>query len=147
MLRTRSGDFIRGIILENAGVDGEAESIDRWQNALCNRDSCTISIESAGRNWTILATRSSYYMSALALSAACRRADVVISERRLPSSCQPRWIKADKSTLKRTGGMTIDLEQQRVSTVRQWSGEHEWTGYNNQKVSNQKSGHVVKPQL
>ncbi len=132
MLRTRSGDFIRGIILENAGVDGEAEAIDQWSNANCNTDSCTITVDTADRKWVILATRSSHYIPAIALSAACRRADIVISERRLPKSCEPRWIKADRTMLGQTGGMTINLEKLKISTVRQWSGQHQWTGFSDQ---------------
>lgn len=132
MLRTRSGDFIRGIILENAGVDDEAVPIDRWQNAECNRDSCTITLETPDKTWTIVATRSSHYIPSIALAAACRRADIVISERRLPVSCKPRWIKADRSLLRQTGGLTIDLKNQNISTARQWSGDHAWTIFKNQ---------------
>ncbi|GAB5488392.1 MAG: hypothetical protein Pars2KO_19620 [Parasphingorhabdus sp.] len=130
LLRTRSGDFIRGIILENAGVDGEAIPIDQWHGADCNRDTCVIGIETKNRTWTILATRSKHYVPSIALAAACRRVDIVISERRLPTTCKPRWIKADRSTLFETGGMTIDLENQNISTVREWSGDHAWTRNN-----------------
>lgn len=126
MLRTRSGDFTRNMLLENAGIDGDAGALENWSNALCNPDSCSVTIEAAGRNWVILATRSSYYIPALALSAACRRADIVISERRLPASCQPRWLKADRTLLDQVGGMTIDLENQKISTVLDRSGHHQW---------------------
>ena len=131
MLRTRSGDFIRGIILENAGVDDDAKSLDQWPNASCNKDSCTVVVDTAGRNWTILATRSSHYIPAIALAAACRRADIVISERQLPAACVPRWIKVDRNMLRQTGGMTINLASQKILTVRQWSGDHEWTDFVN----------------
>lgn len=126
MLRTRSGDFIRSMILENAGVDGEAMALEDWPNAKCNVDSCTVTIEAADREWMIIATRSSYYIPAMALSAACRRADIVISERRLPSSCQPRWIKADRTLLGQVGGMTIDLDNEKITTVLGRSGDHYW---------------------
>ncbi|MEH6715922.1 ComEC/Rec2 family competence protein [Parasphingorhabdus flavimaris] len=129
MLRTRSGDFIRGMILENAGVDGQSQALEDWPNALCNADSCLVSLTKNDRQWVLLATRSSHYISALALSAACRRADIVVSDRRLPASCQPRWIKADRDLLSRVGGMTIDLEQAEVSTALAWTGRHEWTRY------------------
>lgn len=129
MLRTRSGSFIRDIILENAGIDREPKPIAEWSNADCNTDSCTITIESGDQKWIILATRSNHYIPAMALSAACRRADIVVSERRLPASCQPRWMKADRVMLDQTGGMTIDLENLKISTVRQWTGQHEWTAF------------------
>lgn len=133
MLRTRSGDFIRGMMLENAGIDGQAMALEDWPNARCNADSCTVTIEAADRDWVILATRSSYYISAMALSAACRRADIVISERRLPASCQPRWIKADRALLGQVGGMTIDLNNQNVTTVLERSGDHHWMRFKTPK--------------
>lgn len=134
MLRTRSGDFIRNMVLENAGIEGEAMALEDWPNAQCNADSCTVSIETADRNWVIVATRSSYYIPAVALSAACRRADIVISDRRLPASCQPRWIKADRTLLGQVGGMTIDLESPQVTTVLERSGRHHWTRFNDPKA-------------
>ena len=130
MLRTRSGDFIHSMIIENAGIEGETIPLEQWRGADCNADSCSVTIEMADRSWVILATRSSYYIPALALSAACRRADIVISERRLPHSCQPRWFKADRTFLSQTGGMTIDLENQRIETVLSRSGRHHWTRLN-----------------
>ena len=130
MLRTRSGDFIREMILENAGVEGEAALLEEWPNADCNADSCAVTIEVGGRNWVLLATRSRHFIPALALSAACRRADIVVSERRLPQACQPRWLKLDRDMLTRTGGMTIDLANQRVETVRDRTGRHAWTRFN-----------------
>lgn len=133
MLRTRSGDFVRNMLLENAGVDGEALALDDWPNAQCNADSCTVTMEVDGKDWVIVATRSSYYIPAMALSAACRRADIVISERRLPVSCQPRWIKADRTLLGQVGGITIDLENQEVATVLDRSGRHQWTRFTKPK--------------
>ena len=129
MLRTSGGDFIRDMIRENAGVEGESQALEEWPNAECNNDSCLVTLNNDGRKWVLLATRSSHYISALALSAACRRADIVVSDRWLPASCQPRWIKADRDLLSRVGGMTIDLEQQKISTALAWTGRHDWTRY------------------
>ncbi len=126
MLRTRSGDFIRNMVLENAGIDGEAQALENWPGAQCNMDSCSFTVDISNRKWNILATRSSHYIPAIALSAACRRSDIVISERWLPKSCQPRWLKVDRSLLMQTGGMTIDLSKNRIVTVRERSGNHQW---------------------
>ncbi len=133
MLRTRSGDFVRDMLLENAGIDGEAMALEDWPNAQCNADSCTVIMEADDRDWVIVATRSSYYIPAMALSAACRRADIVISERRLPASCQPRWLKADRTLLGQVGGMTIDLDNQQVATVLGRSGRHQWMRFTEPK--------------
>ncbi|PHR16909.1 MAG: competence protein ComEC [Sphingopyxis sp.] len=129
MLRTRSGDYIRDMIRENAGVDREAQALDDWPNADCNADACLLTVHKDGRDWRILATRSSHHIPVIALSAACRRADIVVSERWLPSGCQPRWLKADRRLLSQVGGMTIDLENQKISTALAWTGKHPWTRY------------------
>lgn len=130
MLRTRSGDFIRGMLLESAGVKGKVTDLDDWPGAKCNRDSCTVTLSEGGakdgRKWTLLAMRSTYYLPALALSAACQRADIVVSERRLPESCKPRWLKADRALLRQTGGLTINLASGEIESVRERSGDHEW---------------------
>lgn len=140
MLRTRSGDFIRDMIRENAGVEGESQALEEWPNAECNADSCLATLHADGRDWQILATRSSHYISALALSAACRRADIVVSERWLPASCEPRWIKADRSLLSQIGGMTINLENQKISTALGWTGRHQWTRYRSVTTGGDDSG-------
>ncbi|VWX56783.1 ComEC/Rec2 family competence protein [Sphingorhabdus sp. 109] len=129
MLRNRSGDFIRDMVRENAGVEGEPQALEDWPNATCNGDSCLATVSAGGRDWQILATRSGHYIPALALSAACRRADIVVSERRLPDGCQPRWLKADRNLLSQVGGMTIDLENRQISTALGWTGRHIWTRY------------------
>ncbi|MEP5033669.1 MAG: ComEC/Rec2 family competence protein [Parasphingorhabdus sp.] len=126
MLRQRSGEFVRDMIQENAGIAGDMRSFDHWSQANCNGDSCTVTMTVEERSWTIVAIRSSYYIPAIALSAACERADIVISERRLPASCQPRWLKADRPFLGRFGGITIDLSKQKVRTVLGRSGNHKW---------------------
>lgn len=129
MLRTRSGDFIRDMIRENAGVEGESQALEDWPNADCNADSCLVTVHAGERDWQILATRSAHHIPVIALSAACRRADIVVSERWLPASCQPRWLKVDRTLLSQVGGMTINLENQKISTALGWTGQHLWTHY------------------
>jgi competence protein ComEC len=60
------------------------------------------------------------------LAAACDRADIVISDRWLPRSCRPALLKADRRLLSRTGGLAIDLENRRVTTVAQTLEDHGW---------------------
>ena len=134
MLRTRGGDFIRSMMMENAGVEGESQALEDWSNADCNADSCLVILTGKDRKWQVMATRSSHYISALALSAACRRVDIVVSDRRLPTSCQPRWFKADRDLLSQVGGMTIDLETQRIATAIAWTGRHDWTRYRSREA-------------
>ena len=51
---------------------------------------------------------------------------MVVSSRYLPYSCQPRWLKADRGSLERSGGLTIDLANQRIESVAAGEGEHGW---------------------
>ena len=129
MLRTRSGDFVRDMIRENAGVEGELQALDSRPDAACNADSCVVTLRRGERDWRILATRSRHHIPVLALSAACRRADIVVSERWLPAACQPRWLKIDRALLAQVGGMTVDLEHRRIVTVLDRTGRHHWTRY------------------
>lgn len=129
MLRPRGGDFIRDMIRENAGIEGEAQGLEDWPDALCNADSCMVRLRGGERDWWLLATRSRHYMPVLALSAACRRSDIVVSDRWLPESCQPRWLKADRQLLSQVGGITIDLDNQEIATALGRTGRHRWTRY------------------
>jgi competence protein ComEC len=70
--------------------------------------------------------RGTALVSERALAAACERADIVISERYLPRSCRPRWLRADRDLLQRTGGLTVDLTERQIETVAQGEGDHGW---------------------
>jgi competence protein ComEC len=61
-----------------------------------------------------------------ALAAACERSDIVVADRWLPSSCNPRWLKADRNLLTKTGGLAITLSDERITTVASGQGEHGW---------------------
>jgi competence protein ComEC len=59
--------------------------------------------------------------------AACAQADIVVADRPLPRACAPRWLKADLSFLRRTGGLAITLgDRPRVATVAERVGRHPW---------------------
>jgi competence protein ComEC len=60
------------------------------------------------------------------MAAACRRVDIVMSDRWLPQSCQPKWIKADSRLLEQTGGLAIYLAEQRVITVNENRAHMPW---------------------
>jgi competence protein ComEC len=60
---------------------------------------------------------------------ACAAADLVVSDRRLPPGCSPRWLKADRTLLARSGGLAIRFgEPPRVDTVADRVGRHPWAG-------------------
>ncbi|HEX4694019.1 ComEC/Rec2 family competence protein [Sphingomonas sp.] len=126
MLRDRSGDYARQTMAENAGVDGDAMLLSEQPFASCSPDACLAVIASGGRSFRILATRSLYQLPMDQLSTACRTADIVVSDRRLPRSCTPHWLKLDSTALRNTGGIAIALSSGRIVTVRQPGDTHPW---------------------
>jgi competence protein ComEC len=126
VLRESRSDFTRDNLLESAAMQGEPRALADWPGARCNADFCAIRLRRGGRDWQLLIGRGRDYVPERALAAACARADLVISDRWLPRSCRPRWLKADRGYLERSGGLAIDLENETVRSVAQGQGEHGW---------------------
>ena len=97
-----------------------------WPGAQCSPDFCAITVERGGRDWHILMSRSRDIVAERALAAACERSDIVVLDRWLPRSCEPRWLKADARMLSINGGLAIDLQSERIRTVAESEGEHGW---------------------
>jgi competence protein ComEC len=133
ILRSKAGDYVRDTLKENAGINAEPIAIEDWTGANCSLDTCIISLSGRNRDWTIMALRTRYAIPAMELSAACRRVDIVISDRWLPYSCKPRWLKADRNLLEQTGGLAFYLDESRVSSVAAQSPNSPWTTKANQK--------------
>lgn len=76
--------------------------------------------------WSIMATRTAYPIPELEMAAACSRADIVVSDRWLPASCSPKWIKADKNMLTESGGLAFFLPSSIVHSVNAENGHHPW---------------------
>ena len=125
LLRPAS-DYARENLFELAGLEGEPVPLERWAGGSCSRDFCVASVERGGRRWHLLMARSREMVPERALAAACERADIVIADRRLPRSCVPRWLKADRRMLDRTGGLSIRLAGEEVTSVADGQGEHGW---------------------
>jgi competence protein ComEC len=126
ILRDKAGDYTRDTMTQNAGVDGEAVLLSDQPFAKCTPDACLALVRSGGRTFRVLATRSLYQLPSDQLIAACRAADIVVSDRRLPTACHPIWLKLDAPFLRRTGGMAISLASGRIVTVRQPGDRHPW---------------------
>ena len=126
MLRDRAGDYTRDMLAENGGVDGEPLLLAEQPGARCNRDACVTAIVAGGRRWTVAATRSAYLMPIADTVALCRAVDIIVSDRRLPRTCTPRWLKLDRPTLARTGGVAVVMATGRVTTVRIAGDRHPW---------------------
>ena len=125
-LRPRAGDYVRSVLGERSGMIGELDDLDNLPEAACSTDICRVSMARGGRNWRILATRSRYLVSYREFKAECAAADIVVSDRRLPDWCAPRWFKADRAMLSKTGGIAVTLTSGRVETVAAGEGAHPW---------------------
>ncbi|WP_413246977.1 ComEC/Rec2 family competence protein [Sphingomonas sp. 1P06PA] len=126
LLRPRAGDYVRDLLGEGAGSDVEPGALDDDADARCGPDLCAATLASSGRRWRLVATRSPYLVEIGAMNRACADADIVVSERRLPRTCRPRWLKVDRLLLRETGGLAITLDGPRVATVRRPGDAHPW---------------------
>jgi competence protein ComEC len=126
LLRDRTGDYTADMLAENGGIEDLPVLMSEQPEARCSRDLCLMTRRAGGRDWRILATRSAYLVPAADLIAACVEADIVISERRLPRRCTPRWLRLDRTALARSGGVAIALGTASVRTVRHAGDRHPW---------------------
>jgi competence protein ComEC len=117
LLRPRAGDYVRDQLSEGSGVQGDALDLDTLPGARCSRDACVAILRRGGRAWHLLATRSPYFLDWRGFVAACRWADIVVSDRRLPRACAPRWLRLDRVALARSGGIAIDLRRASLRTA------------------------------
>lgn len=125
LLRPRAGDYVRSMWQDAAGEEA-SDDIDSLDDARCTDDSCTARLDRGGRSWTILATRSTTFIDRTAMQPACTAADIVVSDRRLPYWCAPRWLRLDRPKLAETGAVSIWLGAQTLRTVTADDGDHPW---------------------
>ena len=126
VLRDSAGSYARDNLTELAGSEAAPTAIGRWPGARCNPDFCSLPIVRGGRVWHLLVSRSRERIDERALAAACERADIVISDRWLPRSCQPKWLKADRRFLDENGGTSVYLAEGRIESVASGQGVHGW---------------------
>lgn len=129
LLRPRAGEYARSILGETAAIGEEAIALDDMPGAVCNPDGCAFALQKGGRHWRILALRSGYRIPSMELAAACRINHIVISNRRLPWSCKPLWLKADAALLEQTGGLGFYLANAKINSVAEENAHHPWSAY------------------
>ena len=128
ILRDRAGDYVRDLIAEASGFDGDPGALDARPFSDCTRDSCVARIRRGSHDWIVLATRSANRIDWETIAQACAEADIAVSDRRLPRGCVPRWLKLDRAELSRTGGVAVFLgNQPRVGTVAERVAAHPWS--------------------
>jgi competence protein ComEC len=127
LLRDKAGDYVRGLIAEASGFDGDPPDLGSHPYSDCSKDACVALLRKPSGEWRVLATRSSTMIDWQTVTLACSQSDIAVSDRRLPRSCAPRWLKLDAPALKRTGGVAIYLGRKPyVDTVEARIGHHPW---------------------
>tara|TARA_Y100000815_G_scaffold31408_1_gene26220 strand:- start:9444 stop:11597 length:2154 start_codon:yes stop_codon:yes gene_type:complete len=126
VLRDSAGGYAQQNLLELAGTDREPMAIAAWPQSRCSPEFCVLPVKRSGKTWSVLVARNRDLIAERALAAACGKADIVVSDRFLPRSCRPRWLKADRRYLQREGGVAVYLDRERVDTVAQDQGAHGW---------------------
>ena len=128
ILRERAGDYVRALIAEASGYDGDPGDLGSRPYSACSKDACVALIPKGAAQWRLLATRSATQIDWTTLTRACADADIAVSSRRLPRGCSPRWLKLDRTALASTGGLAIYLGNDPwVDSVADRVGEHPWT--------------------
>jgi len=129
ILRDRAGDYVRSLLAEASGFDGDPDILDGQPGSDCSHDACVAALWKGGSEWRLLATRSANRIDWQAITRACASADIAVSDRWLPRGCQPRWLKLDRDALARTGGLAIYLGRNpRIDSVSVRIGAHPWAG-------------------
>ena len=127
ILRNRTGDFMRDVFAESSGFDGDPLVLEESAFAQCSKDSCVADVRKDSRSWRVLATRSSAWLEWRDMVRWCAASDIVVSDRWLPRGCSPKWLKLDRDSLGRTGGVAIFLgPNPHVATVAEDLGQHPW---------------------
>ncbi|WP_426163394.1 ComEC/Rec2 family competence protein [Sandarakinorhabdus sp. DWP1-3-1] len=124
-LRARTGSFLKDVWGDALAAEGDAAFVD-LPGMACSGDACVSRIHAGGRDWRLLATLSRDYVARASFEPACAAADIVISDRRLPGWCRPRWLKLDRTALADSGAVAIWLGERRVETVHDRIGDHPW---------------------
>ena len=126
LLRGRGGSFVADQIGEAAGVDAEPMALSDADGARCDPDACWLEVRRGARSLALLATRSRDHLEPGGLARSCARADIVVSDRRLPGWCRPRRLKLDRPALRRAGGAILSIDPPRLLTARVGPDDHPW---------------------
>ena len=124
-LRPRAGDFLRDMWGDAVAGEGDVEA-SSLPGVACSIDACVTAVVREGRNWRLLMTRSRDYLDRDDFEPACAGADIVVSDRRLPEWCRPRWLKLDRVALQRSGAVTIAMGEGRITAANAGTGDHPW---------------------
>ena len=117
---------MRQLLAEASGFDGDPQDLGTTDSAFARAIPASRH-EKGGKEWRLLAMRSATRIDWAQLTRACGEADIVVSDRRLPRGCAPRWLKLDAAALRRTGGLAVYLDSEpRVDSVADRVASHPW---------------------
>ena len=125
LLRERTGDFLRDVWGGVTAATADAAIADLPAGD-CTVDACVARIGTGPSALRLLATLSKDWIGRPVFAPACAAADIVVSDRRLPGWCRPRWLKLDRTALGTTGAVAIWRSPRRVETVAALTGDHPW---------------------
>ena len=125
LLRDRTGDYLRDVWGGVTASTADAAIAD-LPTGDCTIDACVARVGSGAGAVRLLATLSKDRIGQPRFGPACAAADIVVSDRRLPDWCTPRWLKLDRTALGATGAVAIWLNPRRVETVGELTGDHPW---------------------
>lgn len=126
MLRDGSSDYALDNMMEAVGRREWPKVVSAVRGTRCNSDFCAVALRTGQALNHVLIAKGHMIVPEGQLAKACRQSDVVIADRRLPDSCRPKWLKADRAMLDRSGGVAIDLDRQTLLTVADTQGDHGW---------------------
>jgi competence protein ComEC len=126
VLRDSRSSYATDHLLELSGLGGTPIQVSQWPKARCNKDFSSLTLTREMRRWRLLLARSNVMIEERQLAAACEQADIVIASRRLPRSCRPAWLKADRRYLEDSGGLALYLDAERIDSVADGQGQHGW---------------------
>jgi len=128
ILRDRTGDYVRSLLAEASGYDGDPGNLGAQPYSDCSRDACVALLRAQLGEWRLLATRSKTLIDWDSFIRACSQADIIVSDRRMPRGCNARWLILDPPRLRETGGVAVYLgANPRVDTVAERVGAHPWS--------------------
>ena len=127
ILRDRAGDYVRSLLAEASGFDGDPDILDGQDFSDCSRDACVAVLRKDEAQWRLLATRSATRIDWESITPACASVDIAVSDRWLPRGCNPRWLKLDRGALSHSGGVAIYLgDKPSLDSVADRVGSHPW---------------------
>jgi competence protein ComEC len=125
LLRDRTGDYLRDVWGGVTASTADAAIADLSRGD-CTVDACVAQVGEGRGAVRLLATLSKDQIAQPKFGPACAAADIVVSDRRLPDWCKPRWLKLDRTALATSGAVAIWLASRRVETVGELTGDHPW---------------------